>query len=270
MKTFDDESLILEFYRSVPSSETIFFGRYFHCLRIKWLTKSGLLSKTWTDSSAKSDPPPDFHNNKFHTMMEMMRVDDCVNTVDGMHVPNSFERANIFMKKRAGKDYKKALNGSLFFIPDTRNSDEFNFQGYISNFERVITKHSNKVSEYRKNYPKCKTTVFFICDESDNYVQVSDKEDLKREDEHNVVLKNFLPHHCYLDERFLEIIKNCQADYVIWMFRYKCLFVNGKKISHPMACIYDVKHLTEKGYPYDHSMMFKVKEEVNADNLNGG
>lgn len=270
MRTFDDESFVLENYRLIPSHKIKFYGRFFHCLRIKLLAKSWLLSKTWTDSSSKSDPPPDFHNDRFGIMMEMMRVDDCVNSIDGKHVANSFEHANKTMKKYAGSDYKKKLNGSLFFIPDTRNSEEFNFGGYLSNFERVVNKHSNNVPQYRKNHPQCKTTVFLICDESDNYVQVSDKEDLKREDEHNVVLKNFLPHHCYLDERFLEIIKNCQADYVIWMFRYKCLFVNGKKISHPMACIYDAKHLTEKGYHYDHSMMFKVKEEVNADYLNGG
>ncbi len=269
MKTFDDESFILENYRLTPSSKIKFCGRFFHCLRIKWLTKSWLLSKTWTDSSAKSDPPPDFHNDRFGIMMEIMRVDDCVNLINGKHVVNSFKRANMFMKKRAGKDYRKTLNGSLYFIPDTRNSDEFNFQGYISNFERVITKHSNKVSKYRKNYPKCKTTIFFVCDESNNYVQVTNKEDLKREDEPNAIFDKFFPHFSYLDQKFLDVIKNCQADYLIWMFRYKTLFANGKRVFHPEVCIFDVKHIKENGHLYDHSLMFKVKNEVYPNKTGG-
>ena len=270
MRTFDDESFVLDIYRSIPSSEIICYGRHFHCLWVKWLTKSRVLSNTWIDSSAKNDPPPDFHNNKFHTMMEMMRVDDCVNTIGGIHVANSFERTNNYMREHMGRDYKKAVNGDLFFLPDTRNSDEFHFRGYVSNFERVIAKHADKVSKYRQNHPDCKTTVFFILDESDNYVQVSDKGDLKREEEHDVILKNFMPHYSYLDERFLEIVRNCQADYVIWMFRYKSIFVNGKMMPHPRVCIYDVKHMKKNGYSYDHNMMFKVKEEVDADYLSGG
>lgn len=270
MKTFDDETLILENFRTIKDREINFFGGLFNCLKIKFLTKSKFVSKTWVDSSSKSGLPPDFHNNRFRIMMEVMRVDDCVNVIDGKHVVNSFERANTFMKKYAGKDYKKALNGDLIFIPDTRNSEEFNFNGYINNFERVIIKHSNKVEEYRKNYPKCKTTVFFVCDESNNYIQVFNKNDLEREDEPDVYLEKFSPHKCYLDSKFIEIIKKCKADYLIWFFRFKSIFIDGKEVFHPKACIYDIKNLKINGLIYNHNLMFKVKEEIDAKDLIGG
>ncbi len=269
MRTFDDESFILENYRDISSRDIKFYGRFFHCLRIKWLTKSRLFSKTWTDSSSKSDPPPDFHNDRFGIMMEMMRVDDCVNSIDGKHVANSFEHANKTMKKYAGNDYRKKLNGDLFFIPDTRNTDEFNFNGYINNFERVISKHSSKISEYRKNYPKCKTTVFFVSDESDDYVQVIDPNDLNRKGKENIPFA-FYPHFSHLDEGFLNIIKQCQADYIVWFFVYKSIYVDDKKIKQPRVCIIDVKHMRKKGHAYDHNLMMKVVEPGPNNSINGG
>lgn len=267
MRTFDNESFIFQYYRIISKNKIKCFGRFFHCLRIKLLTHSKIFSKTWKDSSSKNDLPPDFYNKKHRIVMEIMRMDDCVDNIDGKRVRNSFEKTNLFMKKHAGKDYKKTLNGDLIFIPDTRNSKEFNFQGYVNNFERVILKHSNKVEEYQKNYPKCKTTVFLVCDESNNYVQVYNNEDLKKENERDVELEKFLPHMAYCDKKFIEIIKNCKADYLIWLFRYKSMCVNGKEILQPRVCIYDIKHLKIKGRTYNHNMMLKVKEEVNLSDI---
>lgn len=261
MKTFDDEDFILENYRLIPFWKIKFFGRLFPCWRILKLTKSRLFQKSWKNSSSKSDLPPDFHNDRHHTMMECMRVDDCINKIKEKHISNSFEKTNKFLKKNLGNDYRqKNKDVSLYFVPNTNNTEEFNFKGYIQNFERVIMKHSKKVSQYHSNYPKCKTTVFFICDESNNYIQVSKKEDLKKKDKVNPQLKNFLPHICYLDKRFIEIIKQCEADYVIWLGCYKSLFVNDKKIKYPRVCIYDVKYIRNQGYEYNHDLMFKVKE----------
>lgn len=262
MITLDDEKTILDIYRQIPSNKIQFNGRYFNCMRIKTLTKSIIFSKSWINSSSKDSKPPDFHNNLHHIMLEIMRVDDCLNEINGKHILNSFAITNKNVSKQLGKDYKKRLNGVLCYIPNTNNSDEFNFKGYINNFKRTIEKHSSKITKYKENYPKCKITVFLICDESNNYIQVSNKEDLKRENEHNLIIDNFLPHICYLDNKFIDIIKDCKADYVIWVGYYKSLFVNGKEIKQPRACIYDVNHLKEKGFDYNHELMFKVKEDI--------
>lgn len=261
MKTFDDEEFILQNYRLLPTNKIKFFGRFFHCWRVLILTKNLLFSRSWKNSYLKSDLPPDFHNERHRMMLEFMRIDDCVNSINGRHIPNSFERTSKHLKKYLGNDYrKKNKDVSLYFIPNTNNADEFNFKGYIRNFERIIIKHSNKVPQYHKNYPKCKVTIFFVCDESNDYVQVAKKEDLKKEKECNPQLNNFLPHYCYLDKKFIEIIRNCNADYVIWFNRYKSLTINGKRIKYPRVCIYDVKHFKNQGFEYNHELIMKIKE----------
>lgn len=258
METFDSEKFIVEYFKSIPYGEIAFFGNFFRCFRVEMLIKSLLFKKSWIDSSSKSDLPPDFHNNKHKIIMDIMRIDDCVNIKDGKHVPNSFQRENDFMKKLAGKDYKKRLNGSLYFVSDTRDNSVFNFDGYFNNFKRVLIDHSNKVGSYRNNYPKCKTCVLFICDEANVYVQVTDKEDLKRKEP----IGKWRPHIRFNDKEFLDVIKIVHADYVVWMGRWTHLFTsNGRKIKMPQAAIYDIKHLKDRGSHYNHCLMFKVVDE---------
>lgn len=261
METFDEEKVVFENYKNIPSSKIKYNGRFFHCLHIEKLTRSFFFNNSWINSSGKNDLPPDFHNDKHQIMLEVMRIDDCVNELNGKHVSNSFEKANVFMKNVAGRDYKKTLNGTLIFIPDTRNSNDFNFNGYLTNFEKVIRGHSEKVAKYRLNYPKCKTIVFLVCDESNNYIQVLDKNDLEREDEKDVFINRFYPHYQFDDARFIDIIKKCSADYLIWFGRFKSLYINNKEINYPRVCIYDIKHIKRNGLTYNHDLMFKVKEE---------
>ena len=247
LKTMDEESVILERFRMISSFRIKFLGRFFHCLSVERLIKSPLFSKSWVDSSSKSDPPPDFHNDKHHTMMEFMRIDDSTEEIDGRKVNNSFAHERLYMKKHAGYDYKKKLSTcELFFLSDTSNDAEFNFKGYVKNFERVLLNHSEKADSYHLNYPKCKTLVLFVCDESNAYYEAS--RDTKR------------LHLCFYDKKFIEIIKECKADYVVWFTLYKSVSKgNGKEMKLPLACIYDVKHIKEKGYDYDHNIMVKRK-----------
>ena len=235
-----------------------FFGNPLHCFRIYKLTKSFLFAKSWIDSSSKQDPPPDFHNEKHHIMMEVMRIDDCVNEMNGERVDNSFAKENKYMNKWFGKGYKKHVEGSLFFIADTKDNGHFNFRGYYQNFERVLINHSNKVDEYRNNYPKCRKCILFINDESNPYVQVMDKADLKRKAPKGA----YIPHQCFLDSKFIDVIKKVKADYVIWVCRWKSIYVNGKQIKMPRIAIYDVKRLTYDGVNYKHEFMYKVTNEI--------
>lgn len=262
MHTMDKEKTIYSYYRMIPSRKIIYFGRFFHCLRIERITKSYLFSRSWIDSSAKNQRTPDFYNDKFHMMMEFMRIDDCIEKINGKKINNSFAKANIGAKKLLGNNYKKEMSGLLMYLPDTNDSKEFNYHGYINNFERVVLDHSSKVPQYRENHPKCKTTILFVCDESNNYVQVANKDDLCKEDDKNPILNGYKPHFQFNDSRFIEIIKKVQADYVIWFGFAKCLYNNGKKIKYPQVAIYDVNHIKYKGVDYNEELMFKVKNEV--------
>lgn len=270
METMDNEKFLFDTYKSIPSYKIKYFGRFFTCFKIDMLTKSILFNKSWVNSSSKSDLPPDFHNDRHKIMLEVMRIDDCVNISNNKNIDNSFAKSNKLACKIFGNNYKENVDGFFFSVPNTNDSNEFNFKGYINNFERVILKHSFKVNSYRKNYPKCKTTVFLICDESNNYVQVSNKKDLEKENEENFELKDAKAHFCYCDSQFIEIIKKCEADFVIWWGYHKGISINNKRINYPQVCIYDVKYFKEKGHVYNHELMFKIKEKYLNKNKEHG
>ena len=245
LQTFDDESFIFEQLRLTPSNKIKYCGRLFRCFRIEKLLKSIFFYKSWINTSSKSDIPPDFHNDRHHIMMDIMRVDD---SASGKHGPNSFERTHKYLKKNIGKDYKKKMGGSsLYFIPNTMDDSQYNFKGYVRNFERILMDHSDKVSNYHQNYPKCKTCILFVFDESNAYYQ-----DMGNERK--------LIHLCFCDKKFLDVVKQCKSDYVAWFAFYKTVLDNnGKEIKMPLVCIYDVKHIKKAGIEYDYNKMIKVK-----------
>ncbi len=248
--TFDNERFILDLFRKTPLSRIRYNGRYFKCAKVERLLKCAFYRKSWIDSS--QDSKPDFHNNKHHIMMDIMRVDDCVNDINGKHIPNSCERAGKYMTKHFGHNYKNNLKTCpLFFNADTRHNEEFNFKGYYENFKRVLLDHSNKVEQYRKNYPKCKTCVLFVFDESNAYYQENPFKS------NNPNKKNLL-HSCFIDKRFIEIIKQTKSDFVVWFaFNKSLLNSKGKEIKQPLAFIYEVQYIKNDGYEFCHQSLIK-------------
>lgn len=76
MKTADNESFILENFRTTSKKETLIWGDIFHCSKIRSSLVNYFKRKHWIDSSAKNAPPPDFYNDKLKFMMDIMRIDD--------------------------------------------------------------------------------------------------------------------------------------------------------------------------------------------------
>lgn len=248
--SFDDEDFLLENFRLTRSSRIKYFGRFFQCTRVKWLLKSFLFKKSWINSSA--DSRPDFHNDKHRIMMEMMRIDDCVGERNGKQVPNSFKRKDLYFRKHLGNKYEDLLKScTLFFNADTTNDDEFNFEGYFKNFKKVLMKHSEKVDAYHSNYPKCKKCILFIFDESNAYYQEGPL--------NGNLNKINLIHTCFLDKQFIDVIKQCKSDFVVWFtFNKTILNEKQKEIKRTLACIYDIKHMRRKGITYDYRKMRKI------------
>lgn len=252
MKTFDNEELIFDVYRNIPSHQVRYMGNFFRCYRVDKLTRSKMFAKSWINSSSKSDLPPDFHNDKHKIMMEFMRVDDCI---DKHH--SSFKRQNDCLRGIFGNTYKKDDRDlTCFVVPDTHN-DDYNYRGYIDNFRNTLMKHSAKIQQYRENYPKCKSIVLFVCDEANNYIEVANENDLKEQDSYN----NFKIHYAYADSKIVKLIKDSNADFVIWFGLYKEMFVNNRKIFYPKVVIYDVKHCKHQGLEYKEDLMLKVTKE---------
>lgn len=246
------ESFIFDFFRLIPSSAIKYNGRFFKCSRIERLLKCPLYKKSWIDSSKTSKP--DYHNDKHHLLTEFMRIDDCVNEINGEHVNNSFERQTKYMESHYGRNYKEYLKSCiLIFNADTRDYKGFNFKGYLKNFERVVLHHAERADSYRRNFPNCDALIFFICDESNCYYQPN--KDKECDDNHRSIV-----HNCFLDKAFLNVIKKSKADFVVWFTINKTILNNKNKvIKQPLAFIYDVNHLKHNGINFDHSAMIKVK-----------
>lgn len=158
-----------------------------------------------------------------------MRLDDCINSINGQHVKNSYEKENNYISKMFGKNYKNTVNGTLIFIPNTANDKEFNYQGYLNNFKRTIEHHSSRINNYKNNPDFKSKIIFLVFDESNNYVQMLNKKDLEMAIKNENNIKQIRPHSFFEDNKFLEIIKNSAADYLIWVGRYKSIYNNGKK-----------------------------------------
>lgn len=257
MIDFDNESRILEVYRSVPIHSVKFMGHKLPCLWIYLVTKLSIFWRTWTDTSAKNAPPPDFHNNRFSMMMEVMRVDDCVDKIKKEKVRNSSARQHDFLLNHYGPDYENMIQGTMWFIPDTRDNERFNFQGYRKTFKRVFEKHSHKSAKYHHNYPKCKKLILFVFDESNPYEQLRIQDLCRANDENQDNILGIV-HQMYYDEYFLDIIRKSNANYVIWFGVYKTILMQGIPLPQPSICIFDVKHLPKQGVQYTPQNIRKI------------
>lgn len=247
--SLNDEQSIFDVYRTVPKSRIIYNGRFFKCLRVDLLLRSILFKKNWVDSSKESSP--DFHNDKHHIMVEFMRIDDSVDQKN-----NSFKRKTKTLEKYFGGNYKNLMNGStLFYVPKVGDVGKVSYKSYLKNFKETIENHSNKVEKYHENFPKCDTCVFFVCDESNCYFTRN-----TRLFSNNIKFTSAL-HNCFYDKSFLEIIKTCKADYLIWYTHFKVANSNKKIIKKPVACVYEVNHLKKRELAFPQESMKFVADE---------
>ena len=257
MPTLNNEQVILERFRFQKCYHYTFNGRLLRCLHIKHILNSKFFNKLWVDSSGKRDKAPDFYSDRLKLSLEVMRIDDSVGEIDGKHVKSSFERAGKLTKQYFDKKDLEEKNINLFIIPDTTNLKEFNLEGYKKNFKRVLFDHSDKIPQYKRNHPKCKKIILFICDESDPYIEFQHKEDLFKKGSEPALYR---PHVFFADNYFLNIIKSTAADYVVWYGMNKILFSGGKLLPIPTTAIFDVKHM-RKGIDYKHDFMKKVTDQ---------
>ena len=248
MQTFNDESMILDAFREVKTTEILPLGDFLKC---KWIhcALTGVLNrKEWINSSGKNDPPPDFYDNKHKLMMDVMRIDDHAYVDAKGKIQNKTLQHEGELIKKINQPDRNDIK--LFVVGDTKlpTNEDHNFERYYKNFERVFKEHEKKLDLYQTNHPGFKT-IFFICDESSAYMEALDPNDTNRTRfEGEITLGR--PHVFCLDKKFVKIIKESKVDYVIWYAPWKLLrHAQNDKIkifSLPQCAIYDVKNLTEK------------------------
>ena len=262
MSTFNDESMILKYFKDVSNNEIAIFGNLFICKHIIYSLRWEINKRKWKNSSGKNDPPPDFYNDKQKLMMDVMRIDDCA-YVDGK---GKVQNKSLQREGELYKEYFKDIDRKdlqILIVPNTKlpTNEDHNFKRYYDNFVRVFKEHESKLDLYKSNHPGYKT-IFFIFDESSAYCEASDMKDVKREKHEGMKTSEVKAHLFCYDKEFVKIIKESEVDYVIWFAPFKLIQAEGIGIFPlPKCAVYDVKHIKDAElFEYNHKMMISSEE----------
>ena len=248
MNLFDDENEIMEFFHLSGEADVLLLNNSFSTHKIFTHISESKHWKNWICSSGKDEPPPDYYSDKYKLMMEVMRVDDHAyknkkgKLVNPVNIKESELQAEI--RKHANiTDTTKVIVNAVTGLP-TREDHNYDF--YVNNFTRVVYKHKENVDLYRKNHSGYKL-IFFIFDESSAYVKVDTKELAKKGVEQGEPFVGF-PHNFFLDRAFIDVIKECGADYVVWYTPFKHIDTHGVEPQLPKIVVIDVKKLSNPDY----------------------
>ena len=260
MRTFNDESMILDEFRDLHKSEIAFVGSELQCYMMHKSLTSIFNRRYWINSSKKSDPPPDYYNDNKKLMMEFMRIDDHAYIDEKGKVVNpELQHEGEIIRKYFNQPERDDIN--LFIIPNTNlpTDEDHDFKKYFENFKRVINKHNNKINLYNLNHPGYKT-IFFILDESSAYFEYSNGEDEIRNRKEGSIVHG-RPHFYWMDSEFLEVIRNTEVDYFVWYAPFKLIRLEkGKIFELPKAAIIDVKNIKKSKFiDFNHDKLVSIE-----------
>ena len=232
MDIYDNESEIIRAIQNVAPSSVMFAPE---CTTeseaLYWSIKDTVQWNQWCNSSGKADPPPDFYSDSHGFMMDVMRVDD---------------HGYISSK------------GKLVMTVDTQlpTPEHHNNDYYHDNFVRTVESHKKKIPNYKANHPNLKT-VFFVFDESSQYMQVSKKISNPRVGTSVMAM----PHLWWTDAEFVSSVTNSDIDFVIWFTPYKhCEMYDQdrKPVTLPVVTIIDTKQIIDT-FKYNRDLMESVE-----------
>lgn len=195
----------------------------------------------WTNSSKKSDPPPDFYNDKLKLMMDVMRIDDHTFVNDAGKLVNPTNMRESVIQKEIKESgildiFPNVKSVKVNAVTDLPTDKDHNYNFYYQSFVRTLNKHSGNIDLYRKNHMGYKT-IFLIFDESSAYI---------RFDKYiNQAVIKGEPHYWFFDKAFVDVIKQIRADYIIWFapFKYYQVVPNTNFDELPQVCVFSVSEL---------------------------
>lgn len=258
MITFDNERMIMDFFHSIETEEILFDNenkKNIDILESIYLQENW---QKWVDSSSKAAPPPDFYCDELKLMMEVMRVDDHAYINEkGKSINPTLARENEKKKILEKMEIPEHVNLVLNVDTGLPTCEDHNYKFYYENFKRVIDKHNGSAEMYRKNHPNYKL-IFFIFDESCNYAESLDE----RVDPKNTVLWQVVdakPHVHFADKIFLDVIKNCKADYLIWFADNKIIQTPEGYCFPPKAVVYKIDEIKMTEMLYNEKNMVSTE-----------
>lgn len=234
-------------------------------LQLLQIIKSTNFWEDWVDASAHDAPPPDFYSDKYKIMMDVMKVEDNTRKTKkgSLRNPKAVKEREIYnLFTRFGKFPLEKANPSVYITINEPTGlptkEDHRFEWYYNNFTRVLNEHNKKIPLYKKNHEGY-ATVFFVFDESTAYAQFPTEQDYTKYIDMQIGQKveNTIIHFAHYDEKFQNVIKSIDADYIIWYAPYKifCSYTENGKLANqplPQAVIIDVKALKQGNITCDH------------------
>lgn len=260
MGLFDDENAIIEHFQSESISSVLLLP---HCDETESVFHSVFEKsnwKLWTDTSGKSDPPPDFFSDELNLMMDVMRIDDhSFIGKKGKPVNPTLARENIVAKELRDSGITDLFpNAKLYLNVDTKlpTEEDHNYKFYRDNFIRIVTTHKRKIPNYKENHSGHKV-IFFVFDESSAYMQVPHK--IIQPEEGQITLGQL--HLWFLDKAFLSVVTGSEIDYLIWHTPYKFVrSVNYGILDLPKVVVIKTDKLPKEQRVYNE--MYMMSSEI--------
>jgi hypothetical protein len=234
MNEFDDESRVLELFRTVPTDKVCIL---FDDVDSRIVYESIVVNKNnWIDNSGKAALPPDYLNPTESLMMEIMRVNDTNS--------ESYRRETELQVEIRDSGilqlFPKAINVTC--VPDVHSQS---YDHYLKSFTKTIEKHNSKICNYKKNHPGINKIVFLVFDESESYYECHSKSGAGF---------NARVHMWFFDRAFMSSLKMISADTVIWFSPYKALERDG--LNFPDVVVINPQLIDEsKLENYDSKLM---------------
>lgn len=191
-------------------------------------------------------------------MMEVMRIDDHAyeDKFGKIINPTLKKEGEIINRFKKLNNIPDNVNLIVNSVTDLPTSKDHNYDFYVKNFKRVVQKHSDKIDVYRNNHPG-HDVIFFIYDESSAYFQCG--KHLKINNTERQTMTSGFPHMFFNDKNFINIIKNCLADYFILYAPNKHIITEKGFLDFPKAIVYNVKKMRKNGITYNPNLMVSAE-----------
>lgn len=267
----ESEKQLIRKFQTEPTKEICLLCNTKEEAELRSIIQSKNFWNEWIDTSAHNAPPPDFYSDKYGLMMDVMKIED--NTRKGkkgkLYNPKAEKESQVYRKfKNAGVITSETQDVVINAVTDLPTMEDHQFKWYFDSFERVVSSHNNKIPLYQQNHKNFKT-IFFVYDESTAYTQLLAGQTyiIPEKGQINYVSPSQLHFYAH-DIKFQSIIKNSDADYMIWYAPYKYydkLSDGFRRLKQPIyrAAIIDVKALKSgKSHSknYIHGLMISAEE----------
>ena len=201
----------------------------------------------WIDASAHDAPSPDYFSDKLHMMFDVLTVYDSETEISGrpgkVRNPILEEewRGERFARELLAEMGIDASNLNIFYdcekdgaVYDVAHT----YCNYRSMANRVIKKHTDKISLYCSNHPNyvCGLLVY---DCTEAYIEVGNLFDMDVEYGGVHVRR---PHYPWLDRSFVEPILETELNFLIWAMPFKKHSDKPDTIDYPISVIMDLRY----------------------------